>query len=186
MAWARKRPGRLAARLLQQMEDRVGRDGEAAAWAADAMPASAKSYFYRVLRVSHPQGGLRNLREMLTICTVLDHLAKGRNMAAADVLGQRLKAVEAAVVEGNWDRAQFLELTDPDGPLLAERAEQHMTAKEHESKMKLSGKGGWNHSSAGFGSSGGSSSKGAGKFKGKGKGKKGAEAPTDAAGAPVG
>ena len=174
-AWAQQHPGRLAAGLLQQMEDRVGRDGEAGAWAADAMPASAKSYFYRVLRVTHPNGGIRNHREMLTICTVLDHIAKGRHMQAADVLGQRLKAVEAAIVDGSWDRAQYLELVDPEGPLLAGRAEQHMSQREYDFQMRLSTRGGWSSSGQGSWSSGGGGSKGSGKDKGKGKskGKKG-------------
>ena len=154
------------------MEDRVGRDGEAATWAADAMPAAAKSYYYRVLRVTHGNGNLRSMREMATLCTLLDHIAKGRNMAAADVIGQRLKAVEAAIVDGNWDRAQFLELVEQDGPLLAGRGEQHMTARELEFRQRLAGKGAWRYSGPdkGYG-------KGYGKDKGydndKGYGKKG-------------
>ena len=143
LSWAKQHPGLLAARLLQSMEDRVGRDGEAGSWAADAMPAAAKSYYYRVLRVTHSHSGLRSMREMATLCSLLDHLAKGRFMEAADVVGQRLKAVEAALVEGNWDRAQFLELVQQDGPLLAERGEQHMTARELEFTQRLSGKGNW-------------------------------------------
>ena len=184
LSWAQRHPGRLAARLLQSMEDRVGRDGEAGAWAPDAMPAAAKSYFYRVLRVSHSTGNLRNMREMATLCYILDHLAKGRNMAAADVAGQRLKAVEAAIVDGNWDRAQFLELVEPDGPLLAERQEQHMTARELELKQRLAG--GWGSSwrprlalhAPDKGYEKGSGKKGSGKKgKGGGKGKWGKEAP---------
>ena len=44
MAWSEEYPGRLAARLLQRMEDRVGRDSEAAMWDKEAAPASARSY----------------------------------------------------------------------------------------------------------------------------------------------
>lgn len=147
------------------------------------MPAAAKSYYYRVLRVTHTNGGLRNMREMATLCALLDHLAKGRYMAAADVAGQRLKAVEAAVVDGNWDRAQFLELIEQDGPLLADRGEQHMTARELEFRQRLTGKGGWRSSGANPSSStGGNYEKGYGKKgkrdkgSGKGKGTKGSPA----------
>ena len=158
------------------MEDRVGRDGEAGEWVPGAMPASAKSYFYRVLRVTHPNGGIRNHREMLTLSTALDHIAKGRRLQAADVLGQRLKAVEAAIVDGSWDRAQFLELVDPEGPLLAGRGEQHMSQREYDFQRRLSTRGGWTSSGPGSWSNGGGGSKGSGKgkdAKGKSKGKKG-------------
>ena len=155
----------------------MGRDGEAGTWDRGAMPASAKSYYYRVLQVAHQQGGRRNLREMLTLCTVLDHLAKKRYGAAGDVLSQRLKAVEAAMVENGWDRAQYLELVDPEGPLLAERAEQHMTARECDFANRLKGKGGWTSSAQSSYGGGGASQKGQekgmGKAKGKGKAKKG-------------
>ncbi|CAK0803465.1 unnamed protein product [Prorocentrum cordatum] len=113
-----------------QMENRVGRDGEAGSWAKDDMPAAAKSYYIRVLRVAHASGGLRSLREMATLCHILDHVAKKRYKAAADVAGQRLNAVETAIVDGSWDRAQFLELVEQEDPLLAEQSERHMSSQE--------------------------------------------------------
>ena len=173
MSWAQRHPGELAARLLQQMEDRVGRDGEAGSWAKDDMPAAAKSYYIRVLRVAHAAGGLRNLREMATLCHILDHVAKKRYKTAADVAGQRLKAVEAAIVDSNWDRAQFLELVEQEDPLLAERSERHMSTQELAFKQRLAGKGSWLPSGSGWSAAGagyGGSSKGYGK-KGKDKGK---------------
>ena len=91
-------------------------------------------------------------------------------------------AVEAVVVDGNWDRAQFLELVEQEGPLLADRAEQHMTARELEFRQKLSGQGGWRSSGgSSLGNASGYSEKGSdkkgrkGKDSGKGKGTKGSQ-----------
>ena len=111
MAWARKHPGQLAARSLQTMSDRVCREGEAASWGRYDTPAVAKGYYLRVLRPSSG-GSLRNQREMHTLCVALDHLGQGRPSFAADLLTRRLMAVEMANRDGNWDRAQFLELIE--------------------------------------------------------------------------
>jgi hypothetical protein len=173
-AWARAHPGRLASQLLQTMEDRVGRDGEARVWSSSEMPAAAKSYYFRVLKVTHPGGGLRNLREMQTLCTVLDHLAHGRSKEAGDVVGQRLKAVEAAIVDGSWERARYLELVEPDDAMLATRDEQALVAQERAFNQKVEA-GPSKVYGSGWQSGSWSGEKGAGdavKGKSKGKGEK--------------
>ena len=96
--WARAYPGRLAAAQLQSMQDKV-RGGEAA-WDVTDTPASAKSYYLRMLEMGAAQGSMRSLREMTTLCTILDHLALGRTRQAADTVAQRLKAVEMACADG--------------------------------------------------------------------------------------
>ena len=53
---------------------------------------------------------MRNLREMMTLCHVLEHLAMGRIAEASDMVIQTLKAVEKAAEHGNWDRAKLQEL----------------------------------------------------------------------------
>ena len=113
------------------MEDRVGRDGEAKVWETLAMPAAAKSYYLRVLRPEH-HGSKRNVREMQTLCALLDHLALGRTGQAADIAMQRLKALEVAAQTGSWDRAAFLELVEPDDAPLVGKEGQCMVAKETE------------------------------------------------------
>jgi hypothetical protein len=189
IAWAHKHPGRLAAAGLQKMEDRVGRDGEAKVWETLAMPPAAKSYYLRVLRPEH-HASKRNVREMQTLCTVLDHLAQGRTGQAADIAMQRLKALEVAAQTGSWDRAAFLELVEPDDAPLVGKEEQFMVAKETELANRLQrGQGsrpqwpahvsfqpyGGNWHGSGKGSPWDNSNKGKGKNKGnkgKGKGKK--------------
>ena len=174
--WAARYPGRLAATALQKMENRVGRDGEAAAWEAMATPASAKSYFLRVLKLD-PVHNRRNLREMYTVATALDHLALGRHRQAADLLTQRLKALELASSSGNWERAQFLELLEQDTAPLVDNAEAMMVCKEADFLRKLnksanSFNNDWSKPNAGWKPNAEwSTSKGKGKGKSKGKGK---------------
>ena len=114
MSWAEEYPGRLAARLLQRMENNVGRDGEANSWAKDSAPAAARAYHIRVLKVTYPDMTPRNARELHTLAVLLDHLALGRTKHAADIIAQRIKALERSIVDmGKWDHAQYLELIPP-------------------------------------------------------------------------
>ena len=122
------------------MEDMVGRDGEAATWDKETAPAAAKSYYLRVLSLGST-AGMRNLREMATLCTVLDHLALRRTREAADVCMQRLKAVRVAARDGHWERAQFLELVEADQEPLVSKDEEHLIAREQELAWRLEKRG---------------------------------------------
>ena len=133
--WAKARPGRLAAAQLQSTQDKVG-EGEAA-WDVTDTPASAKSYYLRVLKMGVAQGSMRNLREMTTLCTILDHLALGRTRQAADTVAQRLKAVEMACADGHWERAQHLELAPPDATPLTSKSEEYLVAQGLKLKAKV-------------------------------------------------
>jgi hypothetical protein len=142
MAWSEEYPGRLAARLLQRMEDRVGRDGEAAMWDKEAAPASARSYYLRVLLTKYTDIKLHNSREMYTLCVLLDHLARGRTRRAADLAAQRLKAIERAMCDkGSWEAAQFLELLPTEGDSMIEKEEELVISREKELKRRLAGPG---------------------------------------------
>ena len=122
------------------MEDRVGRDGEAEAWGKEDTPASAKSYYLRVLKPAMERShSMRNLREMHTLAVILDHLALGRSGAAADVISQRMKALELASSSGNWDRAQFLELVEAETASLVDKQEEMIAVRETELHHRLNG-----------------------------------------------
>ena len=133
--WAKAHPGRLAAAQLQSMRDSVGEG--AAAWDVTDTPASAKSYYLRVLKMGVAQGSVRNLREMTTLCAILDHLAFGRTRQAADTVAQRLKAVEMACADGHWERAQHLELAPPDATPLTSKSEEYLVAQGLKLKAKV-------------------------------------------------
>jgi hypothetical protein len=136
MRWARRHPGRLAARALQGMEDRVGRDGEHEEWERTEAPASAKSYYLRELRDQKPPLGLRSLREANTLCHILDHLALGRTREAADVAVQRLKSIEMNSATGDW-LSTSLELVPNDTTSLVSRDEYRLVQKETEARRKM-------------------------------------------------
>ena len=138
MSVANKMPGRLAAVTLQKMANRVARDGEVTTWKRFEVPPVAKSYYLRVLK---GQGGsIRNLREMESWCTVLDHLAHGRRRMALDFAASRLKAVERANKDGNWARAQFLELLEPEAASLAGKDEEVLISEELRFQNRIYGK----------------------------------------------
>ena len=84
MRVARKRPGRLAARALQVMEDAVGREGDFKEWKVSDMPLAADAYYLRVLSQTNATN-IRAQREMQSLCRILDLLARGRTGEAADV-----------------------------------------------------------------------------------------------------
>ena len=175
IAWSEEYPGRLAARLLQRMEDRVGRDGEAAMWDKEAAPASARSYYLRVLLTKYTDMKQRNSREMFTLSVLLDHLARGRTRRAADLAAQRLKAIERSMRDkGSWEAAQYLELLPTEGDSMLEKEEELVIARERELNRRLAGpapSGGGK--SAGWGSPGGGRYQGGGKGAPFGKGEKG-------------
>ena len=65
----------------------------------------------------------------------------GNSKSAADVLAQRLKSVELAALDGNWERGQFLELVEQDHATLVDQDEKLMISRELELKQRTSGKG---------------------------------------------
>ena len=121
--------------------------------------------------MAHPNMGMRTARELQTLSTVLDYLARGRPQHAADVVAQRMKALEQSVVDGHWEKASFLELLEAPGSTLLNKQEEMLLAKELEIKARL----GWRGQS-GYGSTSSWQEKGGKKGDGwrqKGKGKKG-------------
>eukprot|EP00435_Cladocopium_sp_Y103_P069951 s456_g34.t1 len=137
--YAQKMPGRLASRMLQKMlkESAHGSVG-AVTKERNPTPSSAVHYLMTVL---FPQLGaklnLRSQRELKTLCTAIDMLAVKQPAHAADVLTQRVKAVERATLDGHWGQAQFLELLSPEQGGLLERDEQVYTSREYLQDMKL-------------------------------------------------
>ena len=64
-------------------------------------------------------------------------MALHRPAQAADLLTQRLKALEKATTEAHWGSAQFLELLSPESAGLLERDEEVYTNREYLLEMKL-------------------------------------------------
>ena len=158
----------------------MGRDGEAKRWDRCDTPASAKSYFLRVLRpATEKKGSLRDVREMHTLSVILDHLALGRSGAAADVAAQRLKALELASTSGSWEKAQYLEIVPPEGASLVNKEEEYLATKETELHQRLHGRSKGSSFEPDWNSYGGKGKYGKGKSKDKDRKGKGQERAKD-------
>ena len=119
--YSQKYPGRLASRLLLKMKEGAARELVGANNEEGATPPLASHF---VLTVLMPKASLRTQRELRTLAKGLDLLARGEASQCADLLGQRIKALERAAAEGHWMSAQFLELLPPDTSTLLERDEE--------------------------------------------------------------
>ena len=140
--YAKKLPGRLASRLLLKMEQESARglmraeDDEAKA----LTPPAAVHYLLTVMLPTLQQRvNLRGQRELKTLCTALDYLGRHQPARAADLLAQRVKALEKASHDGHWTSAQFLELLPPEGAGLLERDEEVFMNREALLELKLRG-----------------------------------------------
>ncbi|CAK9105717.1 unnamed protein product [Durusdinium trenchii] len=128
-------PGRLAARLLQKMEEILARqEGPLSSKAErNLTPATATSYFLTVLLPQYKDRiNLRTSREIRTLSKVLDLMAVGNVKTAGDVVAQRIKSLELFLADQVWGRAQHLELIPPEGVNLVGKDETLMATKEQE------------------------------------------------------
>jgi len=143
MEYADQKPGRLAARLLQKMAQLASRSGtpmnSALAARATKTPQAAVQYYLTVLYPQHKEKmPLRLQRELRTLSQALDYLGAGEPERCADLVAQRLKALELTIHDQGWSRAQFLELIPLESAGLADAEEQRMASKEQlmEAKMR--------------------------------------------------
>lgn len=138
LSYSRRHPGRLASRMLLKMAKASARGLEGAS--RSKTPAVAMHHLLTVLQPSL-QGklGMRTLREMKTLAQCLDLLAQGEVGRSADLVSQRVKALERATVEGHWNSAQFLELLPPENSTLLERDEELYLAREALTEQKIRG-----------------------------------------------
>ncbi|CAE7461731.1 HYDIN [Symbiodinium sp. CCMP2592] len=124
LEYSERDPGRLAARLLQKMRTLLARDGGALNFAArgDPAPPVATSYLLTILVPEYrAKVGVPLLRELKTLCKTLDLVVEGEARRAADLLAQRVKAIEASLADDHWLKAQFLELVPREGSLHGDR-----------------------------------------------------------------
>ena len=113
--YAERHPGRLASRLLLKMQEATARGAlEPIGESKSLAPAVAQNHLLTVLLPSlGEKAGVRTRRERKTLTKILDSLARGDPAGAADVVAQRVKALERASHEAHWGTAQYLELLPP-------------------------------------------------------------------------
>eukprot|EP00438_Fugacium_kawagutii_P016768 Skav231119 [mRNA] locus=scaffold7:90570:104623:- [translate_table: standard] len=174
LEYAEKRPGRLAARLLQKMDKILSRqespmnqqDGK------NLTPSTGTSYFLTVLVPQYREKlSLRTSRELRSTAKALDLIAQGHQDRAADVLAQRYKALEVSLADQSWSRAQHLELIPAEGAILTEHDELVMATREQKDEIRMRNmvSGSQWRTTQRYDTKGDEK----GKSKGKGKGKKG-------------
>ena len=170
--YAMKHPGRLATRLLQRMEKvcRLGGAVTKTGSGVQGVKPCALAYFLTILTPSlKDRWSPRTHRELRVLTEILDHLAENAGSKAADIIAQRIKALEQSVQDGNtWKKAKFLELIESDEVTLADRGEVNMMQKEVELEEKFRGKGQWRQwEPPAKGEKGKKDGKGKGKYGGK-------------------
>ena len=128
---AKKNPGRLLRGGLEEMrkymQARVGEERTEQSWRQQRVGA----YIQQVLFVRHnpSQIGVRNTREILTLSAALDALLEEDFAVVGDLLMQRLKAVESALVEG-WNVASHQELIASPNASLTSQKEKSYAARQ--------------------------------------------------------
>jgi len=132
-------PGKLSKAALEKMEEYVGQRFVGSELPAEQMRAIAVVYLNTVFFGLHSPGsvGLRNAREMRTLCLAIDLLLTGQTPKALDVLFQRLKALERVVSDGSWAAARWMELIPTGEALLVPRHEMTAAAKDELHERKL-------------------------------------------------
>eukprot|EP00435_Cladocopium_sp_Y103_P034714 s218_g9.t1 len=135
---SQKNPGKL---LRVTMED-------LSRFLADRAPGGGKmewsdhrmmAYVSQVLVAQHPPAsmGVRNHRELMTLARAIDLLLEGQLPELGDLLVQRLKAVETAVIEQSWSTARHQELIPAQAMSLTSEGEKRKAAKMELSHSKL-------------------------------------------------
>ena len=134
--YAMRHPGRLATRLLQRMEKvcRLGGGVHKTGTGIQSVTPCALAYFLTILTPSlKDRWSPRTQRELRVLTEILDHLVEDAGRKAADIIAQRIKALEQSVQDGNaWKKAKYLELIDSDEVTLSDRGELNMMQKEVE------------------------------------------------------
>eukprot|EP00435_Cladocopium_sp_Y103_P054677 s172_g17.t2 len=181
--YAKRYPGRLAARLLKRMESATGFGGGAETKTfqhkGDLQPVAHMYYLAVMTPHMREKWTPRTQRELKVNATLLDLMVRGQGPEAADILAQRIKALEKSVSDGNqWRRARHLELVEPEDVALVDQGEEDMMLREaeREDKVRLGSR--WNEEKGSWRKGAGKTYQpGDGRRKGqegaKGKGKKG-------------
>ena len=145
--FAHHHPGELCRRMLVRMAQGMGQRGVAAESGSARPPAVALVYTTSVLIPALLQTmavSYRYKREIATLATAIDQLARGESSTAADTLAQRLKALETAVRDGGaWEAARWVEVVPGETTLVegfeaeTQRREQTRSARVASYRDKL-------------------------------------------------
>lgn len=136
-----ERPGAIANSTLRRFNVLLNQSvGRGAAEVTEDLPPVARGYMSQIFLAKHPEGtiGMRNLREMRTLTTVLDLLASNQVLQAMDIISQRIKSVELFVSQGHWAQGSLLELVAAEGEQRAYSREEVKVAQvEYKAELQM-------------------------------------------------
>ena len=136
-----EKPGALADMTLRRFQELLARSiGGGAATETTHLPAVARAYLNQIYLVKNNENviGLRNLRELRTLTTLIDYMASNDVLRAMDVAVQRVKAIELFISQGQWSQANLLELVLPEDEQRAWfRQELKAAQQEHKSELRM-------------------------------------------------
>ena len=124
-------PERLASRLLIKMREASARDLVGAHNETATLPIASHYLITVLIPALGQRASPRTQWELRTLGNGLDLLARGQTGQCADLISQRIKALDRATQEGHWQSAQYLELLPPDGVTLLERDEEIFLRQEY-------------------------------------------------------
>lgn len=138
--YAKRYPGRLAARLLKRMESATGFGGAETKPSQTGKPLQPVAHMYYLAIVTphlRDKWTQRTQREVKVATTLLDLMVSGQGPEAADILAQRIKALEKSVTDNNqWRKARYLELVEADEAALIDPGEEDMMTREADREEK--------------------------------------------------
>eukprot|EP00435_Cladocopium_sp_Y103_P037465 s430_g9.t3 len=114
LAFAAKSPGALTAHFLAGIYARLSKG--TISRSSQLREASAVSWAHQFSGLTE----VRDLKEVLTLCEILDHVNRKEIARALDVLCQRIVAIQSAKAKGgSWEKAEVLELVNTQRTLAA-------------------------------------------------------------------
>lgn len=139
---SQKLPGYLARRASRQAATTLSQSTGEGEWGVGVY----RRYYRQIL---HPKVSSKAiLREMLTLCSLLDTILDGQILTVADIAAQRLKALELLASGSPVELASQLEILPKDLSHLAGQEEARYAQKEFQNENKLQrqlkGTGKWN------------------------------------------
>ena len=109
LAFAAKSPGALTAHFLAGIYARLSKGSISRS--SQLREASAVSWAHQFSGLSEVRDQKEVLKEVLTLCEILDHINRREIARALDVLCQRIVAIQQAKAKGgSWEKAEALEL----------------------------------------------------------------------------
>jgi len=127
---AAKHPGRLLRAGLKAMREFAEPTEVLGGGRQDPLPAIAMKYLLTVLNTAS-EGDLsrRDKRELKTLATAIDFLARGKMAQLGDLLIQRFKSVETSSQTKSWRIAQNQELIGREGASTTSHKEREIAAR---------------------------------------------------------